>query len=195
MGRSKDRDGRDAAGVGPYATDPSQLVPFSMMDGWTVSDGEPDIRSWEVRTVSGRSLGKVRELMVDRKAGEVVAVDIDIVGTDRHAVVPLRVVQIDRASRSLLMDSADLDSGTTGSYADQPMGASSMGTTGQVRYSGGIQPNREEVVVDRPPVIERGSVPMTDREVMTDREIAADAPLVDRRQAERRRIDRMSTDI
>ena len=48
---------------------------------------------------------------------------------------------------------------------------------------------------DRPPVIERGSVPMTDREVMTDREIAADAPLVDRRQAERRRIDRMSTDI
>ena len=103
-----DREGRDAAGIGPYAREREQLVALSTLDSWTVSEGEPDIRGWEVRTVSGRQLGSVADLLVDAQAGEVVLVDIDLPGSDRHTFVPIRVVQIDRVKRVVLMDSADL---------------------------------------------------------------------------------------
>ena len=59
------RRARDAAGIGPYARERERLVPLSQMGGWNVIDGEPDIRSWEVKTLSGRVLGHVRELLVD----------------------------------------------------------------------------------------------------------------------------------
>src|SRR5438270_7324604 len=103
-----DRDGRDAAGVGPYARERESLTPLSSLDSWKVSDGDPDIRGWDVRTVSGRQLGSVADLLIDAKAGEVVLLDIDLPGTDRHTFVPIRVVQIDRQRRVILMDSADI---------------------------------------------------------------------------------------
>ena len=78
-----DRDRRrDAAGVGPYAGDLERLVPLSEMKKWDVADGDPDIRHWEVRTVSGRDIGKVRELLVDPDQGEVVMLEIDLSASD-----------------------------------------------------------------------------------------------------------------
>src|SRR5437016_3341062 len=107
----KDRDARDAAGIGPYAREREQLVSMSTLESWTVSDGEPDIRGWEVRTVAGRQLGSVSDLLIDQAAGEVVLLDVDLPGTDQHTFVPIRVVQIDRAKRVILMDSADMPDG------------------------------------------------------------------------------------
>src|ERR1041384_7460463 len=104
----KDRQGRDSAGIGPYARERESLVSMSTLSSWTLSDGEPDIRGWDVRTVSGRQLGTVSDLLVDRDEGEVVLLDIDLPGTDRHTFVPIRVVEIDRAKRLILMDSSDL---------------------------------------------------------------------------------------
>ncbi|HEY8174719.1 MAG TPA: PRC-barrel domain-containing protein [Gemmatimonadaceae bacterium] len=109
MAKQEPRRGQDAAGIGPYAREREKLIPFSKMGGWNVMDGEPDIRSWEVKTLSGRVLGTVRELLVDPKAGEVVMIDVDLAGTDRHAFVPIRVVQIDRTKRVVLADSGDLE--------------------------------------------------------------------------------------
>jgi hypothetical protein len=103
-----DRHGRDAAGIGPYARERESLVALSTLGSWKVSEGEPDIRGWDVRTVSGRQLGSVHDLLVDPNASEVVLVDVDLPGTDRHTFVPIRVIQIDRARRLVLMDSADL---------------------------------------------------------------------------------------
>src|ERR1700742_2142168 len=103
-----DRNGRDAAGIGPYARERETLTPLSTLDSWKVSDGEPDIRGWEVRTVAGRQLGSVADLLVDADAGEVVLLDIDLPGTDRHTFVPIRVAQLDRARRVVLMNSADV---------------------------------------------------------------------------------------
>src|SRR4051812_44907441 len=100
-----DRTARDAAGVGPYARERESLTPLNSLDSWTVSEGEPDIRGWEVRTVSGRQLGAVADLLVDADAGEVVLLDVDLPSSDRHTFVPIRVVQIDRARRVVLMDS------------------------------------------------------------------------------------------
>src|SRR5438094_113063 len=129
MDRS-DREGRDAAGTGPYAREREQLVPMSTLE-WAVSDGDPDIRGWEVRTVSGRQLGAVSDLLIDAKAGEVVLLDVDLPASDRHTFVPIRVVQIDRAKRVILRDSADLPESALArdsQLAEPPKRASDNGT-------------------------------------------------------------------
>jgi hypothetical protein len=74
----KERHVRDAAGVGPYAKERERLVSLSSLDSWKVSEGDPDIRGWEVRTVSGRQLGVVSDLLIDSDAGEVVMLDVDL---------------------------------------------------------------------------------------------------------------------
>ena len=103
-----DRDGRDAAGIGPYAREREKLVPMSTLESWNLTDGEPDIRGWDVRTVSGRQLGSVSDLLVDQAEGQVVMLDIDLPGTDQHTFAPIRIVTFDREKRVVLMDSADL---------------------------------------------------------------------------------------
>ena len=108
MARKEVRRTQDAAGIGPYARERENLVPISEMRGWSVQKGEADIRSWDVRTVSGKVLGTVRDLLVDKQAGEVVMIDVDLAGSDRHAYVPLRVVEVDRTQRVVRADSADL---------------------------------------------------------------------------------------
>ena len=109
MAKKDARRAADAAGIGPYARERERLVPLSNMRGWNVIDGEADIRSWEVKTLSGKVLGHVRELLVDPKAGEVVMLDVDVAGSDRHAYVPIRVVEIDRPRRVVRADSGDLE--------------------------------------------------------------------------------------
>ena len=176
-----DRNARDAAGVGPYAREREQLVPLSTLGSWSVSEGDPDIRGWEIRTVSGRQLGSVNDLLIDAKAGEVVMLDVDLPGTDKHTFVPIRVAQIDRERRIVLMDSADLPQ------------------TNISRTAATVAPEVEPGA---------GTIRYPDREVVRDRALAdgarADdlapedvdsAPLVDRRRGDRRKIDRLSTDL
>jgi len=173
-----DRESRDAAGVGPYAQEREHLVPMSALNSWTVTEGEPDIRGWEVRTVSGRQLGNVADMLVDRAAGEVVLLDIDLPASDRHTFVPIRVVQIDRGKRLILMDSADLPE--------------SEMTRGEAEIA-------ERRLADADTV----QYPRTDREVELGRLAKPDdVPLAsaaqtaeERRRGERRRIERVSTDL
>jgi hypothetical protein len=163
----RDRLHRDAAGVGPYARDAERLVPLKDMGKWDVAEGEPDIRGWEVRTVGGRELGKVKELLVDPEAGEVVMLDVDLTGSDQHSLVPLRIVEIDRGRRVVRMDSADLtpaeraairaeEGATVGDDTEAEVEKMRdrerrWADTGRVRY-----PSRdnEEVVVERRPMVE-----------------------------------------
>ena len=114
MGRLDDRGGRDAAGKGPYHRPDAELVSLRELGDWKLTDGEPDIRGWEVATVGGRAIGTVRDLLVDRAAGEVVLLDIDLVGGDRRARAPIRAVHIDRSARVIRMDSADIIGGAVG---------------------------------------------------------------------------------
>ena len=164
---NRDRQ-RDAAGVGPYARDAERLVRLKDLGSWDVAEGEPDIRGWEVRTVGGRDLGKVKELLVDPDAGEVVMIDVDLSGTDRHALVPLRIVEIDRPRRVVRMDSADL------TPAEQEAASESQETrtegrertwsdSGRVRYA---SRGDDEKVVERRPMVE---------EVVVRRRIVEDA--------------------
>ena len=104
----EDRGRRDDAGVGPYVREDVHLVPLKELGDWGVAEGEPDIRGWELRTLGGRVIGKIDDLLVDTNDGEVVMVDVDIAGSDRHTIAPLRAAQIDREERVVRIDSADL---------------------------------------------------------------------------------------
>lgn len=152
----RDRHRRDAAGIGPYARDAEQLVALRDLGGWHVAEGEPDIRGWEVRTIGGKDLGKVKDLLVDPQAGEVVMIDVDLSASDQHALVPLRIVQIDRVARTVRMDSADL-SPETGAAAEasgerevERAPGRQFADTGNVRYPA-VEGER---VVERRPVVE-----------------------------------------
>jgi len=153
----------DAAGVGPYASELGNLVPLSGMRGWNVVDGEVDIRSWEVRTVSGRVIGSVVELLVDPKAGEVVMLDVDLAGTPAHAYVPLRVVEIDRAKRVVRADSADLVS--SDASFDGARAEGELADGGTVRYADGAT----ERVIERRPMVEETVVRRRDADAPEDR--------------------------
>ena len=182
----KDREGRDAAGVGPYARERENLTPLSTLDSWQVSDGEPDIRHWEIRTVSGRQLGTVADLLIDRTEGEVVMIDVDLPGSDRHTFVPIRVVQLDRARRLVLMDSADLPDSDL-ARPERTLGREPGNVGGIVRYPR----SDRQVANDRAMLADSAPVP----ERLAARDPIAGEPLVDRRRGDRRHIDRMSTDL
>ncbi len=96
------------AGVGPHRRADVRLTPFSKLN-WKITDGDPDIRGWEVRTVGGRVIGKINDLLVDEAAREVVMLEVDLDGTDRHALAPIRAADIDRELRVVRIDSSDVD--------------------------------------------------------------------------------------
>lgn len=111
MARKKQRGRRDQAGVGP---DPEsarrhRLVPMHELEGYTIADGEPDIRGWDVRTLNGREIGEIDDLIIDTDRGEVVMIDVEMRDGGVHAEVPIRSVQLDRESKAVIVDSGDLD--------------------------------------------------------------------------------------
>jgi hypothetical protein len=151
MPKKESKHERDAAGVGPHARERGDLVPLSAVKGWNVVDGGADIRSWEVRTLSGRILGHVRDMLIDKKAGEVVMLDVDIAGSDRRALLPLRLVEVDRSRRVVRADSGDLQS-----HEDASGTRLTPEELGRVRRQRQAKPGRSatEKVVERRPVVE-----------------------------------------
>jgi hypothetical protein len=184
-----ERESHDATGVGPYAGEREKLRALNSLDSWTLSEDEPDIRGWRITTVNDRQLGTVHDLLIDTDAGEVVLIDVELPGGNRHTFVPVRVVQIDRARRAILMDSADLPT----SSVERPAGGPSAGRRASdslhsrtVRYPR----SSREVVVERPAIVD--DAPARDVGPGDD---FADGAVPERRRTERRRIHRMSTGI
>ena len=174
-----DRDARDAGSSDPFDRERENLIPMSAL-GAAVPEGNADIRGWDVCTVSGRRLGAVRDLLVDVGSSEVVLIDVDLHGSDRHAFVPMRVVRIDGARGVVLMDSADLPSANAArTRRDAGRRALDVGT---VRYAR----TDREILAERPRIGDE-ALPRDDMAS------SADAVERERRRTERRRIDRMST--
>lgn len=112
MARKRDTR-RDQAGIGP---DPAEsrrrLISMEDLDGFTIADGEPDVRGWDVSTLGGRELGTVEDLLVDPDRSEVVVLEVALRGDDVHAEVPVRAVQLDRKRKVVLVDSGDIEGGS-----------------------------------------------------------------------------------
>lgn len=162
---AKDRDvRRDRAGHGP---DPAEsrrgLVSIDAVDGFEIAKGEPDVRGWEVRTLSDRELGSVDDLLIDPDRGEVVMLAVALHGDDIRSQVPIRSVQLDRGRRVVLVDSADVEHG------------SSRGVSEPVRDSRRDEPRRDDVRRDEVPRDEERVVLADDRPRQERRdEVAAD---------------------
>jgi sporulation protein YlmC with PRC-barrel domain len=100
---------RDEAGVGPNPHDARRLIPLKELDDYTVADGEPDIRGWNVYTATGREIGDIHDLLVDTEMGEVVMVDIDLKRDDRHTLAPIKAAWIDRPQRRVVLNTSMFD--------------------------------------------------------------------------------------
>jgi sporulation protein YlmC with PRC-barrel domain len=110
MARKRD-SARDRAGTGPDPDRGVRLVSIDRLKDFEIGQGEPDIRGWEVRTLSGRQLGDVKDLLVDPEAGEVVMLEIESAQDDRRTLAPIRAAQIDRDRRCIVIDSGEVDRG------------------------------------------------------------------------------------
>ena len=152
---------QDQAGIGPHAAAAVDLVSLRDLEGVRIVEGDADIRGWDVCTINGAKVGTVDDLLVDRARGEVVMLDVDLVGSSRHVLAPIRAAQIDRVRRIVLIDSADLN-GPADLAASTPPVADETGRAPVAR--GAADPSRpadvqraadgtEEVVVERRPVV------------------------------------------
>lgn len=103
-----DRDVRDQAGVGPDARQVRHLRPLSEMKHIRIAKGEPDVRGWTVYTSTGREIGEVQDLLVDPTIGHVVMLDLDLPGTDRRSLAPIRAAWIDREAKRVVLDAAQI---------------------------------------------------------------------------------------
>lgn len=109
MARERDRTGVDNAGVGPDPTHAGRLRSIRDVRGLDIASGEPDIRGWEVRTIGGRRIGSVNDLLVDEDRREIVMIDVDLQDGNRHVEVPIRAAQLDRGRHCVIIDSADAE--------------------------------------------------------------------------------------
>jgi sporulation protein YlmC with PRC-barrel domain len=138
------------------------------MRDFKIAAGEPDIRGWEVRTLSGSEVGEVDDLLIDSHRGEVVMITIDVKGTDQHVNVPIRGVQLDRSRNCVIVDSGDIRN------AQNSIGYGDEGLTDAAPISDDVNAPRtvadaravdarpvdlrdndtEEVVIERRPIVE-----------------------------------------
>jgi sporulation protein YlmC with PRC-barrel domain len=121
---------QDQAGIGPHAGAAVDLVSIRELDGVRVVAGDADVRGWDVCTINGAKVGTVDDLLVDRARGEVVMLDVDLVGSNRRVLAPIRAAQIDRVRRIVLLDSADLNGpADVASLSQRPVVAEESRTT------------------------------------------------------------------
>jgi hypothetical protein len=161
---ARDQFRGDAAGVGPDPSLRGGLTRMSSLRGFKVADGDADIRGWEVRTLSGREIGEVDDLLIDERRGEVVMIDIDLKDSDEHVSMAIRGVQIDRSRHCVIVDSGDVRDARAllgGPDADRSIDDVDAGRT---LYREGLPEDArtldarddftEEVVIERRPIVE-----------------------------------------
>ena len=84
-----------------------RVVPLDQLDDFEVSEGDPDIRGWEVLASDGRKIGEVDDLLIDRAAMKVRYLDVDLDddhGDDRHILVPIGYARLDESEDHVFVD-------------------------------------------------------------------------------------------
>src|SRR5919201_1290331 len=108
MAKETRTDRSHEAGVGPDPRQARHLAPLGELKHFRVAAGDPDIRGWTVYTSNGRGIGVVKDLLVDTTRGEVVMLDIDLQGTDRRTLAPIRAAWVDDEHKRVILDGAQL---------------------------------------------------------------------------------------
>jgi uncharacterized protein (TIGR02271 family) len=107
------------------------LASLDEMNDFKVAEGFPDPRGWDVKTSDGRTIGKVKDLLVDRQAMRVKLLEVELrdefaSGRDDVRVhVPVASARLDDDHDDVIVDLATAGLGDFG-------GATAMGTSGTV---------------------------------------------------------------
>lgn len=114
-----------------------RVIPLGQLDDFTVADGDPDVRGWDVLAADGRKIGEVDELLVDSTAMKVRYLDVDVddgaAAGDRHVLIPIGYARLDRERDRVLVDA--LQSGDLGGMPVYDQGPVTRDFEGSVRDS------------------------------------------------------------
>lgn len=89
------------------------LAHLSEMDDYEIRDGEPDIKGWDVRTLTGEKVGKVEDLIVDTALMKVRYIEVTFEkllmagGEKRHALIPIGSSRLDDDADDVLLNLRD----------------------------------------------------------------------------------------
>ena len=78
----------------------TNLARLDELDDFEIADGEPDIRGWTVRTLDGREIGEVDNLIADPTARKVRYLEVkakhDLLGTkeDENVLIPISAARL-----------------------------------------------------------------------------------------------------
>src|SRR5262245_49092316 len=92
--------------------DESRLAPMSQLDDYEVASGHPDVRGWVVVSSDNRTLGSVRELIIDTRALRTryleVMLDRSAAGAtgERSVLVPIGSASLDTNDDRVVLDAA-----------------------------------------------------------------------------------------
>lgn len=95
-----------------YDERPQDLQKLSRMEGYTIAEGDPDIRGWGLFDGNDDKIGKVDDLLISIANDEAVFLiarygDVMGIGGDR-TVIPLNMIRLDRdKERAYFMGNAD----------------------------------------------------------------------------------------
>lgn len=87
-----------------------RIIPLDQLDDFTVADGDPDVRGWEVLASDGRKIGEVDELLVDPTAMKVRYLDVDVdddlitADDDRHVLIPIGYARLHEDDDQVFVD-------------------------------------------------------------------------------------------
>jgi uncharacterized protein (TIGR02271 family) len=76
---------------------------------YEVAPGEPDVRGWDVVLGDDQVIGKVDELIIDKSAGKVCYLEVDLnrqvlgLDRDRHVLVPISGAQLDTEEKEVVL--------------------------------------------------------------------------------------------
>lgn len=127
--------------------------PLHDLDEYTVAEGDPDPRGWDVMSSDNQRVGEVKDLLVDVRAMKVryldVELDRELIGEpDRHVLFPVGTARMDDedrvivgidASRALGMPIYQKDGAVKREYEDSLF--TTMGMGASMAAGAGIDPD------------------------------------------------------
>lgn len=87
-----------------------RVVPLDELDDYSVAEGDPDVRGWEVLDSRGTRIGEVDNLLVDTSAMKVRYLDVELEddaageARDRHILVPIGYARLDESEDHVFVD-------------------------------------------------------------------------------------------
>ncbi len=92
-----------------YRSGDKYLYRLGELDKSRILGQNPDIRGWEVITSDNTRLGKVNELIVDKRKNKIRYLDIDTAVPGRNYLVPIGLASLAREQKRVLVDLNDDD--------------------------------------------------------------------------------------